>query len=89
MFEGNWKILNFVNMKRASEIIAFNFGMDMKDVSESRYQPTVYNSPAIYTLGGDYYCAPTARQTLPRKGFKWERVGQQYGRFIYKHTASK
>lgn len=32
--------------RTAPEIIGFHFGWDMRDVSETRYQPTRYTNPA-------------------------------------------
>ena len=69
--------------KQAPEIIAFQLGWNISDVSEGRYQK--YSNPAVYVCGNDYYCAPTAKQKLPRDVCdKWEKIGTQYGRDIYK-----
>jgi hypothetical protein len=69
--------------RTAAEIIAFHFSTDIRDVQEGRYQPTRYSSPALYTIGDDYYCSPTAGQSPP-KGFKWKRIGRHYERDVYR-----
>lgn len=66
--------------KTAPEIIAFQLGWDITDVSSGRYQR--HANPSIYVCGEDYYCCPTAKQKLP-KDFEWQREGEQYGRTIY------
>lgn len=75
-------------MKRrtAAELIAFHLGWDWNDVKECRYQSTRYVSPAIYALGDSYFCAPTERQKLPEpeEFGLWEKVGDAYGRPIYR-----
>lgn len=64
----------------AATIIAEWLGCDINEVTEMVYQPTVYQSPRIFS-GDDapwsYYCCPTARQKLP-EGFKWELAGQSW-----------
>ena len=74
----------FAKTKRrtAPEIIAFHFGWDMTEVSESRYQPSVYSNPSVYTICNDQVCAPTASQRLP-KDFDWKPIGEHYGRTVY------
>lgn len=69
--------------KHANELIAFHLGWNITDVSEGRYQPTRYSSPGVYVCGDDYYCCPSANQKLP-KGFHWEKVGEHYGRTVYR-----
>lgn len=66
----------------AAYIIAFHCGQDMADMADCRYQPTVYPSPAVYTLNDDYYCAPAAGQKLP-EDFDWREVGAHYSRIVY------
>jgi hypothetical protein len=68
--------------RTAAEIIAFHFGWDITDVRDCRYQPTRYTAPAIFTIGDDYYCAPTKGQKLP-KGWAWTGFSHHYGRDIY------
>lgn len=70
-------------------IIAFHFCSDVRDVTENRYQPTRYVSPAIYTLGDDYYCCPAAGKDPPRNrdftdAWEWEPIGEHYGRTVYR-----
>lgn len=67
--------------RTAAEIIAFHFCSDISDVQEGRYQPTRYASPAVYTLGDDYYCSPREGQKPP-KGFAWEKIGRHYDRDV-------
>jgi hypothetical protein len=73
--------------KHANEIIAFHFGWDIKDVSDGRYQPSRFSNPSIYVVGEDYYCAPTAKQKLP-KDFKWTEIAEWYDRKVYRALAS-
>lgn len=73
-------------MKRrtAAEIIAFHFGWDMREVSDTRYQSTRYTSPALYVIGNDYYAAPS--NNLPPKyevGGNWHVIAEYYNRKIY------
>lgn len=70
--------------KTAPEIIAFHLGWNMPDVSDGRYQR--YSAPGVYVCGNDYFCCPTASQTLP-KGISespWEAVGTYYSRTVYR-----
>lgn len=69
--------------RTAPEIIGFHLGWDMRDVSEGRYQPSRYCNPAVYVASEDYFCAPTGKQKLPA-GFAWERVGEYYGRRVFR-----
>lgn len=70
--------------KQAPEIIAFFLGWNVSDVSDGRYQR--YTNPAVYVCSNDYYCAPTAKQKLPRDVSEkpWVKVGTEYGRDIYR-----
>jgi len=54
---------------------------------DQRYQPTRYSSPAIFTVGDDYYCAPTKGQKLPA-GWNWKAKATYYGRDIYEASSS-
>jgi hypothetical protein len=70
--------------RTASEIIAFHFGWDMREMSESRYQPTRYASPAVYVVSDDYYAAPSDnRPPKYELGQPWREVAEYYGRKIY------
>lgn len=71
--------------KTAPEIIATHLGWDMPEVSEGRYQR--YSAPGVYVCGNDYFCAPTARQSPP-KGWDWQKVGEHYGRAVYRAAPS-
>lgn len=71
------------NMKRritAAEVVATHVGWDMAEMSEVRYQPTRYRI-AVYTIGEDYYCAPSAGK--PPGDFNWQPVGETLGRMVY------
>jgi hypothetical protein len=70
--------------RTAAEIIAFHFCTDIRDVQECRYQPTRYASPAIYTMGDDYYCSPPVGASPPAKFGKWEAIGTHYDRTVYR-----
>lgn len=65
--------------KRTSgaEVIAATFGVDLAEMSECRYQPTRFTSPAVYTFGNDYYAA---HKTKPRHkvGGEWTPVADQF-----------
>ena len=75
--------------RTAAEIIGFHFSCDTRDVNDGRYQPTRYSSPAIYTLGNDYYAAPSTN--LPPKNMPgiWKQVGEHYGRKIYRMRSNE
>ena len=70
--------------RTAAEIIGFHFSCDIRDVQDGRYQSTRYASPAIYTLGDDYFCSPPAGAAPPAKFGKWELLGEHYGRGVYR-----
>lgn len=79
-------------MKRrtAPECIGFFLGWDMRDVSETRYQR--YN-PGVYVIGDDYMCCPPQGVKPPNIGLRgettpWVRVGEAYGRAIYRYANS-
>lgn len=69
----------------AAYIIAFHLGWDMREVSEARYQSTVFRSPALYVIGDDYYAAPANNQPPLYEAYegRWEVVGEYYGRKVY------
>lgn len=69
--------------KRAAEIIAFQIGYDMAEMAEYRYQSTRYKT-AVYSIGDNYYCAPINGKVLPNVGYKWEKIGEPYGRPVYR-----
>ena len=78
--------------RSAPEIIGTYLGWDMGDVSDMRYQPTRYSSPAIYNIeAGEfkYLCSPSGSQKLPNLAkewngtTKWSEVGEVYGRKIF------
>ena len=69
--------------RTAPEVIGFHLGWDMRDVSDCRYQPSRYASPAIYTLGDDYWCCPSGTQK-PSADFNWTAEATHYGRTIYR-----
>jgi hypothetical protein len=74
-----------MSKKSAAEIIGFHFGSDIAEIRGSRYQPTRYSAPAIftvYTKAGDYWCCPTEGQKLPSE-WRWEPVATYYGRTVY------
>ena len=71
--------------KRASEIIAFHYMMDLSEMADYRYQPTRFVNPAIYSLGPTGYVAAPASGKMP-DGYCdliWEKVGEEYGRAIF------
>lgn len=71
--------------RTAPEIIGFHFSMDIRDVTDGRYQPSRYYTPSVYVVGDDYYAAP-ADNRMPRHevGQPWEFVASYYGRSIYR-----
>lgn len=72
--------------RTAANIIAFHLGWDITEVSANRYQSTVYRSPALYTVGDDYYAAPSNNKPPAYKDYegRWEEVGEYYGRKVYR-----
>jgi len=72
--------------RTAPHVIGFYLGWDIRDVSDMRYQPSVYPSPAVYSIplkgGIEYLCCPSGSQKPP-KGFVWQPIGEAYGRTIY------
>lgn len=76
-----------IKRRSSAEVIAFYRGYDFAEMAECRYQPTRWATPAIYTLGDDYYASPVARDEGKLKrgyaGLVWQHVGDAYGRKIY------
>lgn len=71
--------------RTAPEIIGFHFSAAMQDISEARYQPSVYANPAVYVLGDDYYAAPSDNRPPRHKvGQPWQEIGEHYGRKIFR-----
>lgn len=68
--------------RTAAEIIGFHLGWDMRDVSETRYQPGTYNRAALYTIGDHYFCAPSDGKRP--YGWPWELVGTYYDRPVFR-----
>ena len=72
--------------RTASEIIATHLCWDMKDVSDCRYQPTRYATPAVYSIGDYYYCSPskiTTRMPMGRNT-AWDFCGAYHGRSVFR-----
>ena len=71
--------------KTAAEIIGFHLGWDMRDVSETRYQPTRLASPSIYAISDEFYYAAPSSNTPPKnmKG-DWRIIGEYYGRKVFR-----
>ena len=67
--------------RTAAEIIATHIGYDMAEMSEYRYQPACYASPAIYAIGDTYYCAPTNGKL--HKGWNWTFAAMVLGRKVF------
>ena len=67
--------------RTAAEIIATHIGYDMAEMSEYRYQPTRYSSPAIYAIGDTYYCAPSNGKL--HKGWDWTLAATVLGREVF------
>ena len=71
--------------RTAPEIIAFHFGWDMREVSETRYHPTRISNPAVYVIGDDYYAAPADNRAPKHQvGRPWEEFAEYYGRKIFR-----
>ena len=70
--------------RTAAEIIGFHLGWDMREVSDSRYQPTRYSSPSIYTAGDYYWAAPSSNAPPKNMKGQWSEVAEYYGRKIYR-----
>lgn len=73
--------------RTAPNVIGTYLGWDISDVSDCRYQPTRYASPAVYTIrlsgGIEYVCCPSGSQKPPRGFPDWKPIGEMYGRTIY------
>ena len=73
----------------AAYILAFHFGWDARDMSDQRYQSTRFVSPAVYTIGNDYYCVPpagSAKLPIDREiadRWDWKPLAEHYGRKIF------
>lgn len=80
-----------MNTKRrtAAEIIAFHFSSDIRDISDCRYQPTRYANPAIYSMGEYYYAAPSNNKAPTNFQGEWERIGEYYGRTVFRVHMNK
>lgn len=67
------------NRMTAANIIASTFLMDLGEMSEYRYQPTRYTSPAVYCFGDNtYYAASAAKPKHRGLGGEWERHPDQF-----------
>ena len=62
--------------KRANEIIAETFGMDVAEVRDARYQETRTLMP-VYAIGDCYYCCPVGKDKPP-KGWDWMPHSDQF-----------
>jgi hypothetical protein len=69
--------------RTAPEIIGFHFGWDMGEVSDTRYQPTRYQSPSIYVIGNDYVAAPATNTPPKNMPGAWVEIGEHYGRKVF------
>ncbi len=69
--------------RTAAEIIATHLGYDLAEMSDYRYQPTSYHSPALYTIGDYYFCAPRKGQRCS-KTWNWHLVGRYYERDVFR-----
>lgn len=64
--------------KHAAEIIAEFIGWDVVDVRENVYQPTVYRTTKLFTIGDSYYCCPLRNQKPPKvEGLVWVPAQKQ------------
>lgn len=72
-----------IRRRTAPELIGFHFGWDQREVSENRYQSTVYINPAIYTIGENYACAPANNKPPRKMEGNWQEVGEYYGRKVF------
>jgi NADH dehydrogenase FAD-containing subunit len=69
--------------RSAAELVAFHLCSDIADVRDARYQSSRYAS-AVFAIGDCYFCAPAKTHPLPHVGYVWEKVGEYYGRFVYR-----
>jgi hypothetical protein len=79
----------------AAEVIGTWLGWDINEVVDQIYQPTLFFSPSVYSIGDDFVCCPTSRQKPPiydrdgcERGFNWEPVFEWHGRTVYLSKAS-
>jgi hypothetical protein len=76
--------------RSAAEIIAFHFCTDIQDIRDSRYQPSRYASPSVFTVGDDYYAAPANNRAPKHKvGGPWKAVAEHYGRAIFESAMER
>ena len=64
----------------ANTIIAEFLDVDINEVTEMVYQPTIYRTPRVYSWNDEpwsYFCCPRVGQKLP-KDFKWEIAGYSW-----------
>ncbi len=64
----------------ANLIIAEFLDIDIAEMVEMVYQPTVYRAPRVYSWNDEpwsYLCCPRPGQKLP-KGFRWEVAGHSW-----------
>lgn len=70
--------------RTAANIIAFHFCQCQREMSDHRYQPTRYSSPAVYDYAGMYLVAPSDNR-MPKYDFggAWYLLAEHYGRKIW------
>jgi len=72
------------NRRSAAEIIGFHFSADMRDISDTRYQPTRLTNPAIYSMGDCYYAAPSNNIQPKNMEGPWKVIGEHYERKVFR-----
>lgn len=76
--------------RSAAEIVGFHYGHDIGYIRDCRYQPTVYGSMAVYTLGDMYLCCPSAgAKPMYGRQFPWKPIAEHYGRTVYGCTVDE
>lgn len=75
--------------RSAAEIIGFHFSADMREVSDTRYQPTRLSNPAIYSMGDCYYAAPSNNRPPKNMEGPWEVIGEHYERKVFRLRMEK
>jgi hypothetical protein len=75
--------------RTAPEIIGIHLGWDMAEVSDGRYQQTVYANPAIYVCGDDYWAAPSNNRAPKKPEGNWREDGEHHGRKVFRLSAEE
>lgn len=68
--------------KSAAELIATGLSRDLNEVKNARHKPEIFSQVALYSIGGNLYCAPRQGHRPPR-GFTWSQWKMVEGRQLF------